>query len=108
MCSSDLIVAGEIECDAVFAANDMMALGCLQALRAAGIDVPGRIAVAGFDDVPLARYLGLTTIRVRIAEMGTRAVARLIDILEGKGTDPGPERHRAELVVRTTTEAPPG
>ncbi|MFL9840017.1 LacI family DNA-binding transcriptional regulator [Sphingomonas sp. ST-64] len=99
------IVAGALDCDAVFAANDMMALGCLQGLRAAGVDVPGRIAVAGFDDVPLARYLGLTTMRVRIAEMGARAITRLIDILEGKGADGAAERHQAELVVRSTTAA---
>lgn len=99
------IIDNAIPCDAVFAANDMMALGCLQALRTAGIDVPGQIAVAGFDDVPLARYLGLTTVRVRIAEMGARAVLRLIDILEGGPADQRAEHHGAELVVRGTTAA---
>jgi len=94
-----------IACDAVFAANDMMAIGCLQALRNAGVDVPGEIAVAGFDDVPLARYLGITTVRVRIAEMGARAVQRLIDVLEGGPADDRAERHSAELVVRGTTAA---
>ncbi|MEG3181548.1 LacI family DNA-binding transcriptional regulator [Sphingomonas sp. LT1P40] len=97
------IVANDIPCDAVFAANDMMALGCLQALRMAGVDVPGGIAVAGFDDVPLARYLGLTTMRVRIAEMGARAIERLIEMLEGGATDGRAERHETELVVRGTT-----
>jgi len=85
--------------------NDMMAIGCLQALRNGGADVPGEIAVAGFDDVPLARYLGLTTVRVRIAEMGARAIERLIDILEGGPADQRAERHDAELVVRGTTAA---
>ncbi|KAI1694876.1 periplasmic binding protein-like domain-containing protein [Ditylenchus destructor] len=66
---------------------------------------PRRIAVAGFDDVPLARYLGLTTVRVRIAEMGARAIERLIDILEGGPADQRAERHDAELVVRGTTAA---
>lgn len=94
-----------IACDAVFAANDMMAIGCLQALRNAGVDVPGDVAVAGFDDVPLARYLGITTVRVRIAEMGARAVQRLIDVLEGGPADGHAERHSAELVVRGTTAA---
>lgn len=99
------IRANGIACDAVFAANDMMAIGCLQALRNGGADVPGEIAVAGFDDVPLARYLGLTTVRVRIAEMGARAIERLIDILEGGPADQRAERHDAELVVRGTTAA---
>lgn len=92
--------------DAVIAANDMMAIGCLQALRAAGRQVPAEIAVAGFDDVPLARYLGLTTVRVRIAELGARAVNRLVDMLEG-GTDPRTlERHAPELIVRGSSTAP--
>ena len=99
------ILDNKIPCDAMFAANDMMAIGCLQALRGAGVDVPGEIAVAGFDDVPLARYLGITTMRVRIAEMGARAVLRLIDLLEGGPADERAERHSAELVIRGTTAA---
>ena len=88
--------------DALFAANDMMALGALQALRRAGRAVPGDVAVAGFDDIPLARLLGLTTVRVRIAELGQRALDRLIATLEGS-SDPSEEYHEPELVVRTTT-----
>lgn len=67
--------------DAVFAANDMMALGCLSAFSAAGKAVPGDVAVAGFDDIPLARYVppGLTTIRVAIAALGAEAMRRLLD-----------------------------
>ena len=89
--------------DAVFAANDMMASGALQALRDAGIAVPKDVAVAGFDDIPLARYIGLTTVRVRIAELGERAVRRLLSILEGDGEAVGQELHSPELVIRTTT-----
>ena len=54
-----------------------MAIGALQALRAAGLACPDDVAVAGFDDIPLARHLGLTTVRVRIAELGERAFERL-------------------------------
>ncbi|WP_213980831.1 LacI family DNA-binding transcriptional regulator [Sphingomonas sp. dw_22] len=97
------ILASAEPCDAVFAANDMMALGCLHALRAAGKQVPGDIAVAGFDDVPLARYMALTTVRVRIAEIGARAVARLIDLLDGRDTGEPSEIHVPELVARATT-----
>lgn len=63
--------------DAVFAANDMMALGCLFALGHAGLKVPHDIALAGFDDVPMARYVlpALTTMRVDIAGLGARAAA---------------------------------
>lgn len=104
------ILAGDAPVDAVFAANDMMAIGCLQALRTAGVDVPGRIAVAGFDDVPVARYLSLTTIRVRIAEIGGRAVLALNDLLEADGELPprAAELQLPELVVRGTTMASSG
>jgi len=67
--------------DAVFAANDMMALGCLFAFSEAGVRVPDDIAVAGFDDIPLARYVhpALTTMRVDIADLGERALRALLD-----------------------------
>jgi LacI family transcriptional regulator len=80
-----------------------MASGALQALRDAGIAVPKDVAVAGFDDIPLARYIGLTTVRVRIAELGERAVQRLLGILEGDDEAGGQELHSPELVIRTTT-----
>lgn len=74
------LVAAPTRPDAVFAANDMMALGCLFALSQAGIHVPDDIALAGFDDIPLARYVypSLTTMRVNIAEVGARAVRMLL------------------------------
>lgn len=89
--------------DAVFAANDNMAIGAIRALRAAGRDVPGDVAVVGFDDIPLARHLEITTVRVRIAELGERALTRLLDGL-AKGDDGGDELHEPELVVRSTTD----
>ena len=72
--------------DAIFAANDMMALGCLFAFAQAGLRVPGDIALAGFDDIPLARYVhpALTTIRVNIAELGARAARLLIAQIAGE------------------------
>jgi LacI family transcriptional regulator len=102
--AANALIAGDRPVDAVFASNDMMAIGCLHALRTAGKRVPEDVAVAGFDDVPLARYLALTTVRVRIAEVGARAISRLIDLLEGTVED-GPihEVQLPELVVRGTT-----
>jgi LacI family transcriptional regulator len=66
--------------DAVFAANDMTALGVLFAFHQAGLTVPDDIAVAGFDDIPLARYVhpSLTTISVDIAQLGGRALRTLL------------------------------
>lgn len=93
------------EFDAVFAANDMMAIGALQALRQAGLRVPEDVALVGFDDVPLARHLGLTTVRVRIAELGERALDRLVSILAGEEDTNGQELHMPELVIRSTTDS---
>ena len=81
----------------------MMASGALQALRAAGIAVPLDVAVAGFDDIPLARHIGLTTVQVRIAELGEHAVERLVGMLEGRDEAILHELHSPELVVRTST-----
>lgn len=66
--------------DAVFAANDSMAIGCLFALREAGLNVPADIGLTGFDDIPIARFMNppLTTVRVRIAELGELALERLV------------------------------
>jgi LacI family transcriptional regulator len=89
--------------DGVFAANDNMAIGAIEALRAAGLKVPGDVAVVGFDDIPVARHLGLTTVSVRIAHLGEMAIAALLDRLANKDG----ERHllhRPELIVRATTD----
>lgn len=90
--------------DALFAANDMMATGALQALARAGLRVPAEVAVAGFDDVPLARHLGLTTVRASVAELGARAVERLVAMLGHGQSEPVQELHATQLVVRRTTD----
>jgi LacI family transcriptional regulator len=96
------LLADGIEFDAVFAANDNMAIGALEALRAAGKRVPEEIAVVGFDDIPLARHVEMTTVRVRIAELGERALQRLVDgLIKESGGD---ELHAPELVIRSTTD----
>jgi LacI family transcriptional regulator len=68
---------------AIFAANDAMAVGVLAFLREAGVDVPARVAVAGFDDIPVARFLNppLTSVRVGIAALGARGTRLLLDAL---------------------------
>ncbi|KTT72867.1 LacI family DNA-binding transcriptional regulator [Sphingomonas sanguinis] len=91
--------------DGIVAGNDMMALGVLSVLRERRVDVPGAVAVTGFDDIPLARYLGLTTIRAPLAEMGERAVARLVDALEGGTLALETQTIATELVIRATSPA---
>lgn len=91
--------------DAVFAANDMMAVGCVFALGEAGIVVPDEVAVVGFDDVPIARFMStpLTTVRVRIAELGELALERLMTAIEAGASDRVTRQTlRTELVVRSS------
>lgn len=90
---------------AVFAANDAMAIGMLCACRERRVRVPEDIALAGFDDIPTARFVtpALTTVRVPIADLGSLATMRLLRALEGGGLF---ERHDevlpATLVVRSS------
>jgi LacI family transcriptional regulator len=97
------LIAQGVSFDAVVAGNDNMAIGAIEALRAVNRKIPADVAVAGFDDIPLARHLGITTVQVRIAELGERALKRLLDCLAND--DPGgDELHTPELVVRPTTD----
>ncbi len=66
-------------------ANDMMALGAIRKFQENGIKVPDDIAVCGFDDIIIARYLGLTTVSVPDYERGFLAGQMLIDIIDGNG-----------------------
>lgn len=70
--------------DAVFAANDMMAIGCLFALKQAGLRVPEDVALAGFDDIPIARFVSppLTTVRAQTAELGRKSLELLARAIE--------------------------
>ena len=94
---------------AIFAANDAMAIGALQALRESGVRVPADLALAGFDDIPMARYVTpqLTTIRVDIAELGRRAVESLVASLEqSDGEGSREDIVPTTLVVRESCGAP--
>ncbi len=73
---------------AIFASNDSMALGALSALRELGVQVPHEIALAGFDDIPVARYLSpaLSTVQIRISELGIIAMQKLFEALGEKNT----------------------
>lgn len=92
---------------ALFCFSDEMALGALGAVAARGLSCPGDVSVAGFDDLPLARYFQppLTTIAQPKAMIGRRTVDLLVAILRGGG---GPARQvtlEHELVVRQSTAA---
>jgi len=83
------LLALESRPTAIFAANDSMAIGALSALRESDLHVPHDMAVAGFDDIPLARYMNppLSTVHVDISQLGARAAALLLLSLQ-KGIRP--------------------
>jgi LacI family transcriptional regulator len=96
--------------DAVFVANDQMALGVLHVLHERGIDVPGRVAVVGFDGMDEGAFFtpSLTTVRQPLRELGQLAVRELLATL---GEPPGRIVAHAltlatELVVRDSAPAP--
>jgi LacI family transcriptional regulator len=97
------IIAMDSRPDAIFAANDAMAIGCLFCLAESGIQLPRDIALVGFDDIPLARFVNppLTTVRVRIAELGSLALERLALAIGNRNlVSTKPQSLRSELVVR--------
>ena len=94
------IVALRSRPTAVFAANDSMAIGALSGFRDAGMRVPHQMALVGFDDIPIARFLDppLTTVKVPIAELGRRGLQLLIG-------EHAPQRLETSLVVRRSCGA---
>jgi LacI family transcriptional regulator len=94
---------GREQPEAIFAANDAMAVGALSALRGLGLRVPEDVAVAGFDDIPIAEYVNppLTTVRVSIADLGARAAGRLLEaVAAGNRHARTHETIPTELVIR--------
>ncbi len=98
-----LLDAGDPLPDALACANDELALGLLDRLGAAGVDVPGSVQVTGWDDVMAARYAGLTTVRQPMRELGATAARVLDDLITGRRTEPQHRLLPTELVVRSTT-----
>ncbi|MFC7929734.1 LacI family DNA-binding transcriptional regulator [Streptomyces cinereoruber] len=99
------LLARDPDLTAIVASNDTVALGVCAALRERGLDVPGDVSVAGFDDLPCAldAVPPLTTVHLPLHEAGTRAGHLATDAAE-----PAPDGHEtipAELVVRGSTGA---
>jgi DNA-binding LacI/PurR family transcriptional regulator len=89
---------------AVFAASDMQAVGVLEAAQARGLDVPGDLAVIGFDDVEVAAIVGLTTIRQPLHASGAHGADLLMAQIEGADPPLGAGALDAlALVERRTT-----
>ena len=91
---------------AIFAVNDLMAMGAMVAIREAGLRIPDHIAVVGFDDIPSAKLIdpALSSINQRQRHMGQRAVTMLFERLRGEVSEAGRSVEMPfELIVRQSS-----
>jgi LacI family transcriptional regulator len=87
----ELLMRGGDRPTAVFGANDMMAIGAMQVARDMGLSIPGDLAIVGFDDIPTANLLGLTTVRQPELELGALAARTLMERLQPGGMQQAPK-----------------
>ena len=101
-------IADSAEVTAVFCGNDHMALGLLRALAERGRRVPGDVSVVGFDDIPESAYFlpPLTTVRQDFGELGRRALAMLVDMIDGRTPPTVCLRISPHLVARASAARP--
>lgn len=90
---------------AIFAASDTQAMGVLEAAREMNLRVPEDLSVIGFDDIEIAEYLDLTTVRQLLYQSGRRGVELLLNTLTQKNISPVCEILPTEVIVRKTTAA---
>ena len=84
-----------------------MALGVLEAARDLQVNIPGDLSVVGYDDIELANFAQLTTIRQHLFESGVQGVEFLLDAIDKPDA---PVRHLqlpTKLIIRSTTAPPP-
>jgi LacI family transcriptional regulator len=102
----DTLLGGPAPCTAILCANDPLALGALARLAELGVDVPGAVSVAGFDDVPVAAMTSpsLSTVRLPLREMGRLGFVEAARVLAGESLDR--TVLPTELAMRDSTAAP--
>jgi LacI family transcriptional regulator len=90
---------------AIVASNDLLALGCMDAMREVGLLVPENISVSGYDDILFLERMnpGLTTVLVPKYEMGSQATKALLDMISGESNGPGVLSMQPRLVIRNST-----
>jgi LacI family transcriptional regulator len=103
--AKDLLSAGSYP-SGLFAHNDVMAVGALEALAEQGITCPSDISIVGYNDSPLTEHLNppLTTIRLSGAEVGELAASHLLTQLRDPSATPMVERIPPEIIVRSSTQ----
>lgn len=88
---------------AVFVSSDIQAIGAMKAISEHGLRIPEDIAIIGFDDIELAEWVGLTTMRQPMFEMGRLAVKRLIDKINNNPLPLYKKSFLPELIIRKSS-----
>lgn len=106
--SAQKLLARKKDFTALFAFNDISAIGAMGAFREAGLSVPEDVSVIGFDNIQAAAYLNppLTTVRQPLNHMGELAAKVLLRRILEHDTDPEDIKVQPELVIRGSTSAP--
>lgn len=93
---------------AIFASNDVMAMGAMDAVRSRGLRVPDDISILGFDDIPQSAVIcpALTTVRQPLEQMGRVATQMLLDILKNPEKEVDQIKLPTELIIRGSTQSP--
>ncbi len=94
------LLTSHVPFTAIFASNDMMAFGAWKALEAHGLRVPDDVSLIGYDDVPFASYIHLTTIAQPSYELGRNALMLLMDLINGLRRAPQKVLLRDSLIIR--------
>jgi DNA-binding LacI/PurR family transcriptional regulator len=102
----DTLLAGDARFTAIACATDLLALGALERLAEQGIEVPGAVSLAGFDDIAIAALTApaLSTVRLPLRELGRLGYVHAGRVLEG--VEPAHEVLPTELVLRRSTGRP--
>ncbi len=87
---------------AVFCADDLIAFGAKNAIVDAGISIPDEVSIIGYDDIPFAGYMSLTTVYQPAEEIGRNAMLLLLDALHGRLTEPQKIVLEPSLKIRAT------
>lgn len=101
------LLAGPVRPTAITAGNDLIALGCIDALAEQGLRCPDDVSIVGYNDMPLADRLAppLTSVRIPAYELGVRSTEVLLDRIAGNGSVPRTELLAPQLIVRGSTRA---